>query len=144
MSRGMPRRRCLEYAILLGLVQIVITFGVVWFLRTSKATPTDPTDKRLLLSLDYSNRNNYNHGNRDFGMSSSTSSSSSYETGRGRSWSSSTSSSSSSRTRDGKRIPVLDTSNFMDAEAAPPRSLAFKSTTSEGSSSLELSSHSFL
>ena len=94
MARGMPRRKCLEYTVLLGLVQIVITFGVVWFLRSAKtAGGPDPADKRLLLSVDYSS-------NRNGGLSYESSSSSREVVGGG---------------GGRNRVPVLDTSNFMAA-----------------------------
>ena len=95
----------MEYAVLLGLVQIVITFGVVWFLRSSKTTGIDP-DKRLLLSVDYTNGNN---------GGGAVSSYENVDTSSDRRWE-----------RSGKRMPVLDTSNFMDA-----RPMAYK-TSSEG------------
>eukprot|EP00095_Tigriopus_kingsejongensis_P007170 maker-scaffold211_size255937-snap-gene-1.15 protein:Tk07170 transcript:maker-scaffold211_size255937-snap-gene-1.15-mRNA-1 annotation:"n-acetyllactosaminide beta- -n-acetylglucosaminyltransferase-like" len=57
MSRGLvAKRRCIEYAIFIGIIQLLLTVGSVWFFKDhpSRVPSSDP-DSRFLLSVEYRN-----------------------------------------------------------------------------------------
>ncbi|XP_059082616.1 beta-1,4-glucuronyltransferase 1-like [Tigriopus californicus] len=58
MSRAgiMARRRCVEYVGFVIIIQLILTVGSLWFFREKPHNTVDP-ESRLLLSMEYLNRN---------------------------------------------------------------------------------------
>ena len=52
MARGMPRRKCAEITLGVAMVQIALTFVLLWYYQRNKSAETQQ-DSRLLLSVEY-------------------------------------------------------------------------------------------